>query len=91
MSATRLPISELDRKRAFCNPWGLSKSNCFTLRLVCQHGGTKRAAYEEGVECRLLEYHLMAARKRMGMFGNDVRLYLNWDRWTRKDEGEQNG
>jgi hypothetical protein len=89
MSATNLPITALDRKRAFRNPWRLSKGNCFTLRLVCEHGGTKRAAYVEGVDERLLEYHLMMSRKRMGMFGNDVRLYLKWDRWTRKDEGEE--
>jgi len=88
MSATKLPITELDRRRAFRNPWGLPKGNCFTLRVVCKHGGTKRAAYVENLSERILEYHLLMARKRMGLIGTDIRLYLQWDRWTRKDEGE---
>jgi hypothetical protein len=88
MSVTKLPITDLDRRRASRNPWKLSKGNCFTLRLICKHGGTKRVAYVEDVSERILEYHLFMARKRMGLLGNDIRMYLMWDRWTRNDEGE---
>jgi hypothetical protein len=77
-----------DAQRAFRNPWGLSVAQCYTLRLVCEHGGTKRAAYVSGENARNLEHNLMASRKKMGMFGTDIRLYLLWDRWLRKDEGE---
>lgn len=82
-----LPVGVLDKRRAFRNPWGLTKCQCYTLRVICANGGTKRAAYVEGIDERLLEHHLMKARKVFSMFGNDVRLYLYWDRWTRKDEG----
>jgi hypothetical protein len=83
---TRLPITETDRKRAKENPWGLSNCQCYTLRLICEHGGTKRAAYVEQVDARPLEHHLMKARQQMGMFGNDIRMYLNWDRWIRSND-----
>jgi DNA-binding CsgD family transcriptional regulator len=88
MSVTQLPLTELDRKRAMRNPYKLTKCQCYTLRLVCKHGGTKRAAYVEKISERILEHHLMKARQQMGMFGNDIRMYLMWDRWTRTDEGE---
>jgi hypothetical protein len=86
---TRLPITETDRKQAKENPWGMTKCQCYAVRLVCEHGGSKRAAYAEDVELRAIEHHLMRARQQMGMFGNDIRMYIKWDRWTR-NQGEDN-
>ena len=78
--------NSLDYERSLANPWGLTQHQCMTLRLVCQHGGTKRAAWaEKDVNTRTLEHHLLKARNLMGLVGSDVRLYLQWDRWTRKD------
>ena len=78
----------IDKYRAFRNPWGLTVCQCYTLRLICKHGGTKRAAYASGESDRIMEHHLMKARQKLGMYGNDIRLYLVWDGWLRKDEGE---
>jgi len=55
-----------------------------TIRLVCLHGGTKRASHAEDLPLRTLEHHLLMSRKTMGMYGNDVRLFLLWDRWASK-------
>lgn len=55
---------------------------CMALRLVCEHGSTRRVAYVTNISHKLIEHHLHKARKAMGMFGVDVRLFLNWDRWT---------
>jgi hypothetical protein len=90
MKKTRLPLTELDKRRAKDNPFGLTSCQCYTLRLICEHGGTKRAAYVEGVSDRPLEHHLMKARQVMGMFGNDIRMYLLWDRWIRSIDAETN-
>jgi DNA-binding CsgD family transcriptional regulator len=75
--------SKLDRKHAEINPWGLSAYQCYVLRLYCEHGCTKRVAYAENISPRNVENHLLVSRKHMGLFGNDIRLYLNWDRWVR--------
>lgn len=75
----------IDHQRAKRNPWGLTAHQCMTLRLVCEHGGSKRTAYErKDISARLLEHHLLQARRAMGLFGMDVRLFLEWDRWVRK-------
>jgi hypothetical protein len=79
---------DIDKKRAFRNPWGLTICQCYTLRLICEHGGTKRAAHATDENYRIMEHHLMSARKKMNLLGTDIRLYIKWDRWTRKDEGE---
>lgn len=77
----------LDKQRAKTNPWGMTAYQCAVLRLICQYGCTKRVNYdEERANQRTVEHHLMMARKRMGMFGNDIRLYIQWDRWTRKEK-----
>jgi len=73
-----------DRKAEKTNPWGLTAYQCMTLRLVCEHGSSKRAAYHTDISHKLLEHHLHIARQRMGMFGVDIRLFLNWDRWSNK-------
>jgi len=79
--------ASLDINRAKHNPWGLSPHQCLALRLVCEYGGSKRAAYErDDVNQRLLEHHLYYARKCMGLFGPDIRMFINWDRWTRKEK-----
>jgi hypothetical protein len=78
--------ASLDYNRAKHNPWGLTPHQCMALRLVCQHGGAKRVAYETEVSSRLIEHHLYLARKRMGMLGADIRLFLEWDRWIRKQK-----
>ena len=80
--------TQIDRQRAADNPWGLTAHQCYVLRLYCKHGCTKRVAAFENINSRNVENHLCVARKRMGLFGNDIRLYLLWDRWTRTDEGE---
>jgi len=77
---------DIDKKRAARNPWGLTACQCITLRLVCEHGGTKRASYATNENCRIMEHHLMSARKKMNLLGTDIRLYLTWDRWIRTQE-----
>jgi methylaspartate ammonia-lyase len=74
----------IDNQRAKSNTWGLTPHQCMTIRLVCQHGGTKRASHAEDLPLRTLEHHLLMSRKAMGMYGNDVRLFLFWDRWASK-------
>lgn len=71
----------IDQQRSAQNPWGLTAHQCMTIRVVCLYGGTKRASYAEDLPLRTLEHHLLMARKAMQMYGNDVRLYLNFDRW----------
>lgn len=71
----------IDHQRAAENPWGLTPHQCMTIRVVCLYGGTKRASYAEDLPLRTLEHHLLTSRKAMQMYGNDVRLYLNFDRW----------
>jgi hypothetical protein len=78
--------SKKDKERAETNPWGLTAHQCLTLRIVCQHGGTKRAAYATGESERNMEGHLMLSRRKMGLLGTDIRVYLNWDRWIRSND-----
>jgi hypothetical protein len=79
--------TKLDKDRAKNNPWGMTAYQCMVLRLICEYGCTKRVNYdEERANQRTVEHHLMVARKCMKLFGNDVRLYLQWDRWTRKEK-----
>jgi hypothetical protein len=73
----------IDYERAGSNPWGLTPHQCMTIRLVCLYGGTKRASHAENLPLRTLEHHLLTSRKAMQMYGNDVRLYINFDRWIR--------
>jgi hypothetical protein len=73
----------IDYERAGSNPWGLTPYQCMTIRLVCLYGGTKRASHAEDLPLRTLEHHLLTSRKAMQMYGNDVRLYINFDRWIR--------
>ena len=73
---------DIDQKRGECNPWGLTPHQCMTIRLVCEHGGTKRAAHAENLPLRTLEHHLLMSRKAMQMYGSDVRLFLEFDRWV---------
>lgn len=73
----------VDRHRAKSNPWGLTAYQCMTLRLYCKHGCTKRVAQHEDIKERNVENHVHLARQRMGLLGNDVRLYLLFDRWTK--------
>lgn len=75
-----------DQKAANTNPWGLTVCQCMVLRLLCEHGNTKRVAYVTGISHKLIEHHLHRARKAMDFFGMDIRLYLNWDRWIRTTE-----
>ncbi len=74
----------IDHERAGTNPWGLTPYQCMTIRLVCLYGGTKRASHAEDLPLRTLEHHLLTSRKAMGMYGSDVRLYINFDRWFRQ-------
>jgi hypothetical protein len=78
--------SKKDKERAKKNPWELTAHQCMSLRLVCEHGGTKRAAYATGESERNMEGHLMLSRRKMGMLGTDIRVYLNWDRWLRSND-----
>jgi hypothetical protein len=80
----------LDKERAKINPWGLTSYQCMVMRLICQYGCTKRVNYdEERVKPRTVEHHLMMSRRRMQMFGNDIRLYIQWDRWIRKEKVDE--
>lgn len=80
----------IDYHRAKANPWRLSARQCMTLRLICEYGCTKRVNYEsEMTNPRTVEHHLMRARRLMGLFGNDIRLYIQWDRWTRKEKADE--
>ena len=76
--------SIIDKLRSETNPWGLTAHQCMTIRLVCEHGGTKRASHAEDLPLRTLEHHLLMSRKAMEMYGSDVRLFLEFDRWIRQ-------
>ena len=75
--------TEIDKLRSETNPWGLTQHQCMTIRLVCLHGGTKRASHAEDLPLRTLEHHLLKSRKAMQMYGSDVRLFIEFDRWVR--------
>ena len=75
-----------DEKAARNNPWKLTAHQCMALRLVCEHGSTKRVAYETDISHKLIEHHLHNSRKAMGLFGVDVRLFLNWARWIQTNQ-----
>lgn len=79
-------LDDIDLERGKTNPWGLTAHQCAVLRMISDSGCTKRACLKYDVNPRNVEHHLMTARRAMGMFGNDIRLFLNWDRWVRKDE-----
>jgi hypothetical protein len=81
----------IDHYRAKRNPWGLTPHQCYVLRLVCEHGGSKRAAHAvPEANQRLLEHHLHHIRKAMGLFGADIRIFLNWDRWISEQAATKN-
>ena len=71
----------IDYARAKQNPWGLAAKQCMVLRLYCEHGCTKRVASVIDISPRNIEHHLLRSRKLMGLFGNDIRLYVNWTKW----------
>jgi hypothetical protein len=75
--------TEIDKLRSTTNPWSLTSHQCMTIRLVCLHGGTKRASHAEDLPLRTLEHHLLQSRKLMQMYGSDVRLFIEFDRWVR--------
>jgi hypothetical protein len=75
--------TEIDKLRSETNPWSLTSHQCMTIRLVCLHGGTKRASHAEDLPLRTLEHHLLKSRKAMQMYGSDVRLFIEFDRWVR--------
>jgi hypothetical protein len=79
----------VDKQRAKQNPWGLTPHQCMALRLVCAHGGSKRAAYKTGEPERLIEHHIYGVRKAMQMKGADIRIYLEWDRWSKNENGNK--
>jgi hypothetical protein len=78
---TRLDSVDIERSKS--NPWGLTAHQCAVLRMVSETGCTKRACREYDVNARNVEHHLMVSRRQMGMYGNDIRLFLIWDRWVR--------
>ncbi len=79
--------TDYDIKLARLNPWGLSAYHCLTLRLYCKYGCTKRiVSTTPEANKSTLEHHLHTARKVMGLFGKDVRLYLYWHEWETKQE-----
>ena len=73
-----------DHTYARSNPWALTPHQCYILRLICQHGSCKRAAFETDLPVRTVEHHVSKARKTMGSFGNDLRIFIEWDRWVRE-------
>jgi len=76
-------VAPIDHVRAKKNPWGLTPHQCCALRLMCKHGSTKQVWAETEIPTKSVQHHVEEARKRLGMRGHDVRLYLAWDRWLR--------
>ena len=74
--------ASIDKNRAKKNPWGLTAHQCMSLRLLCKYGGNKRIAYELGISAKTVEHHLYEARKAMGYFGSDIRVVLEWYKWS---------
>lgn len=75
--------TKTDLKAAQKNPWGLTPHQCMTMRLLCEHGSARRVAYEMDISVKVIEHHITRARKAMGSFGSDIRIYLSWYAWTR--------
>ena len=76
--------TNLDEQRSKDNPWGLTAHQCMVLRVYCASGCTKRAAAKLDTSHKNIEHHLRMARTRMGLLGNDIRLFVRWDRWSRE-------
>lgn len=79
-------LDSIDIERAKVNPWGLSAHQCAILRMISESGCTKRVCLDYEENPRNVEHHLMRSRQLMGLYGNDIRLFLKWDRWVRGDE-----
>lgn len=72
-----------DRQNAKANPWRLTAHQCMAMRLYCEHGCLRRVENTSGIAPCNIKYHLNNARHRMKFYGNDIRVYLTWDRWAR--------
>lgn len=75
--------ASLDHTLSRRNPWGLTPHQCCTLRLVCKHGGAKQVWAATDIPVKTVQANIEEARKKLGMRGHDVRLYIEWDRWFR--------
>jgi hypothetical protein len=75
--------SEEDERLARLNPWSLTAHQCMAMRLYCENGTMKKVETTAGVPVTTMKWHIKIAKKRMGYFGTDLRMYLTWDRWVR--------
>ena len=78
-------IEVMDDAYAALNPWGLTAAECLCVRKVCELGGMKQAVDAAGVSGSVFSNTLNSVREKMNVRGQNVRLWIMWDRWVRSD------
>ena len=70
----------LDEAAARANPWRMTARQCMYMRIIGETGQAKQAAYAIGISAKANSYpHNI--RKRMGLIGSDLRMYIKWAIW----------
>lgn len=69
------------------NPWGLTNAEAEVMDAMVSQGRRKVAARHLGISEKTLEARSRRASIRMGYDGQDLRRYIEWDRW-RQGEGK---
>jgi hypothetical protein len=80
-----MPVANIDKGYAKTNPWGLTAHQCCAMRLVCKHGSIKHAWADLDLPIKTIQHHVEGARQRMGLRGHDIRVYLYWHDFTKKE------
>jgi FixJ family two-component response regulator len=73
--------------KKYDNPWNLTPQQSATMDAVCTHGCQKTAAKALGLSIKTVEQHTWHAAQSMGLAGNRLRKYIEWDRWMQRREG----
>jgi hypothetical protein len=73
------------------NPWGLTNAEAEVMDAMITTGTRKVASRQLGISPKTLEARSHRASIRMGYSGQDVRRYIEWDRWRRSEASAQDG
>jgi DNA-binding CsgD family transcriptional regulator len=68
------------------NPWGVTAREAQVLDMICEKGSGKIASMELGISAQTVCAMLMRVKRRMGARTRTLVL-LEWDRWSRAQEG----
>lgn len=82
MKAIQLPIEDIDTERSRRNPWSLTPTECFILRVLSIHGRTRTAAAALGISHRVIEGRLVSIREKIsshtGLSVQGVTVFVLW-------------